>query len=623
MKRNILSLILVICIMLIPVVSNAETDAISWDFSDGVLTISGSGAMDDLSSPSNAPWADHRANIVKVVIEDGITHIGAKSFYACTALTSVQIGNGVTTIGADAFARCTKLTDVRVNCTQEQWEAVTISTGNDYLTGATYVYTATGTFGDGFTWHFDGVDTLTISGTNPIYTAPDEIPWAEYRSQITHLVIQEGITAIEEYAFKGIKVKTISLPNGLTKIGVSAFTGSGLTEVTIPDSVEVICEEAFAYSLELKTVNLPKNLKYIYSTSFLACSGLEQMNISEDNTKYATLDGNLYSDDYSVLYKYAPGKKDTAFIIPESVVTVNAYAFESSKVSEVTISKNVQTISFGKPQYFVSELNSKLYLDKIIVDEDNPYYTAVGGCLFSKDKRTYVQYAGVNNTEYTVPDGTITIGAYAFEGSGLVNVYLPDTVQEVRPSAFHNCFSLETINIPYGVTTIEREVFQGCSSLKSIYIPSTVVNIGAFAFDDCINLTDIYYGGTEMQWISSGIRGSSFIPFYGRKTIMVHLNEQSTAEFTALCCNSNNDSISGTVQLNDEQRAATPVLVVYKEGKPSYISILDKPDEGNSLTFDEKTYKNMQGERLVKMMFINLETLEPYGTPAKVIMLQP
>ena len=183
----------------------------------------------------------------------------------------MHIGSGVTAVGADAFARCTKLTDVRVNCTQEQWAAVTVGTGNDYLTGATYIYTATGTFGDGFTWHFDGVDTLTISGTNPVYTAPDEIPWAEYSKKITHLVIEEGITSIGEYAFKGIKIKTISLPDGMVEIGKSAFTGSGLTEITFPDSVEVIREEAFAYSLELKTVNLPKNLKYIYSTSFLSC----------------------------------------------------------------------------------------------------------------------------------------------------------------------------------------------------------------------------------------------------------------------------------------------------------------------------------------------------------------
>ncbi|MCD8110730.1 MAG: hypothetical protein LUE14_11645, partial [Clostridiales bacterium] len=40
-------------------------------YSDGVLTISGSGAMEDYSSTTHAPWYSSRKKIKSIVIEDG------------------------------------------------------------------------------------------------------------------------------------------------------------------------------------------------------------------------------------------------------------------------------------------------------------------------------------------------------------------------------------------------------------------------------------------------------------------------------------------------------------------------------------------------------------------------
>ncbi len=108
-------------------------DGLSWTLEEGVLTISGTGAMDDYltyysgfdeSNVVYTPWWDSRDNITAVVIEDGVTSIGAGAFFYCTNLTRVTIPSSVTSIGNDAFADCQGLASssnpasVTSNCSQ-------------------------------------------------------------------------------------------------------------------------------------------------------------------------------------------------------------------------------------------------------------------------------------------------------------------------------------------------------------------------------------------------------------------------------------------------------------------------------------------------------------------------
>ena len=45
--------------------------------------------------------------------------------------------------------------------------------------------------------------------------------------------------------------------------------------------------------------------------------------------------------------------------------------------------------------------------------------------------------------------------------------------------------------IPEGTTTIGEFAFEGCTSLQSITIPESVTEIGMSAFEDCISLQRI------------------------------------------------------------------------------------------------------------------------------------
>ncbi|MCD8353641.1 MAG: leucine-rich repeat domain-containing protein, partial [Clostridiales bacterium] len=65
---------------------------LTWTYSSGTLTISGTGDMTDWSSSSNVPWySSYHTSITQVVIKSGVTSIGDYAFRNCSSLTSVTI----------------------------------------------------------------------------------------------------------------------------------------------------------------------------------------------------------------------------------------------------------------------------------------------------------------------------------------------------------------------------------------------------------------------------------------------------------------------------------------------------------------------------------------------------
>ena len=109
------------------VLCNPCGDGVTWALSkdgltgDIILTInytgSGTGVMQDYNDPGNddnRPWKSYCSSITRVVIGDGVTHIGDYSFYGHTALTAITIPASITNIGQEAFKNCQYLTMVRL-----------------------------------------------------------------------------------------------------------------------------------------------------------------------------------------------------------------------------------------------------------------------------------------------------------------------------------------------------------------------------------------------------------------------------------------------------------------------------------------------------------------------------
>jgi hypothetical protein len=97
------------------VAEDGNSEKIKWTLENGTLTVSGNGDMPDYDYGDNrAPWSEHAGDVTAVVIEDGITSIGAKSFAWCTGITSVTVKGSVVGIGDNAFYGCSGLTTITI-----------------------------------------------------------------------------------------------------------------------------------------------------------------------------------------------------------------------------------------------------------------------------------------------------------------------------------------------------------------------------------------------------------------------------------------------------------------------------------------------------------------------------
>lgn len=94
-----------------------------------VLTIDGSGAMEDFASKKDAPWYRKSGRVTKIAVADGITYIGSNSFTDCVAreARTVMLPESVTAAGANAFSAKAKVyayakisSDENVYCYSEE-----------------------------------------------------------------------------------------------------------------------------------------------------------------------------------------------------------------------------------------------------------------------------------------------------------------------------------------------------------------------------------------------------------------------------------------------------------------------------------------------------------------------
>ena len=184
MKKKLLAMLLALAMVagLLPGMAfAADTSGVTWSYSDGTLTIQGTGPMDDYKwdnaiSFVNVPWADYCKEIRTVTIGDGVTSVGGNAFFGCGSLTRVTIPNGVTAIGEGAFANCSSLTYMTIPAS------------------------------------------VTIIGIRAF----------EACRSLTSVTIPDGVTAIDDAAFRYCNGLTdVTIPAGVTTIGYQAFYGCG------------------------------------------------------------------------------------------------------------------------------------------------------------------------------------------------------------------------------------------------------------------------------------------------------------------------------------------------------------------------------------------------------------
>ncbi len=404
---------------------------------------------------------------------------------------------------------------------------------------------SSGTCGTDATWTYNSeTGTLIILGTGAMdrYKSTQSPPWDGYKSAIKSIIIEEGITSIGNYAFKGCTNLTyLSIPDTVTEIGSSAFSGcTKLESIFISDNVTSIGTYAFENCTSLKSVTLSNNLYSISDYSFKGCSSLVYVDIPDGvyfiyasafegcsklksvfiGVNLLIVYGKAFKGCSSLTDIYYAGTEEQWNMI--SVVETGNTTFASAtvyynevedddgsaehkhsytveKVSATCTDDGSITTACSCGETTVEVLPALGHAEKKL-PEKLPTTTTEGctpGVSCSRCGEVLVAQQIIPALDENVTDMGIEGNLYwtfdAFAGVLELHGGGPMKDYEKITDTPWNSFATEvkTVIIHEGIQTVGSRSFTTCSSLRNLQIPSTVTRIGEHAFNNCSSLKNV------------------------------------------------------------------------------------------------------------------------------------
>ncbi len=291
-----------------------------------------------------------------------------------------------------------------------------------------------------------------------------------YSPTLQSVKIPSSVAFIAEDAFGGcvgLKSFTVdennanySSVNGLLynkdKTVLISFPAGITGNASVENGTKTINSNAFYMCSSITSVTIPSSVTSIETGAFDFCESLQA--IFYQGKSYSAIGGCLYSADGKRLL-VVPCAKSGEFTVAEGTVEIDNNAFFSCfKITSVVLPQTLQKVNGA-----FSQLSS---LEKITVSSSNTYFTTSKGVLYSKDKKTIISVPCATKGTYSVLNGVLTIGQYAFA----------------------NCEDISGVLLPLSVKTIEKHAFYGAQGLSSLILPKSITAIGDYAFDNCSNL---------------------------------------------------------------------------------------------------------------------------------------
>ena len=222
----IVGFLCVICLFFVTKIHGGigDDNTISWSRNDSVLSISGTGEMqnyacDEFRFQNMAPWSEYSSEIRCVVVQNGVVNIGENAFFYFIDLRSITIPASVTSIGLGAFKYCINLTSITI-------PASVTSIGMEAFSSC---------------------------------------------SELSSVTIPASITSIDNSTFsRCYSLKSVTIPNSVKNIGKNAFYHCrNLPSITLPRSIKSIGEGAFYDCCGLTEIMVrAKRPPCIYSDTF-------------------------------------------------------------------------------------------------------------------------------------------------------------------------------------------------------------------------------------------------------------------------------------------------------------------------------------------------------------------
>lgn len=241
----------------------------------------GCSALESVVLPASLTSIGHYAffgckALKSLVLPENVVSVGTYAFYQCSALTSVTFGSKIKTVYSGAFNDCTNLKTVQIS-DLAAWCNIEFGSENG--------------------------NPLALDGAK-LYVG-DQV--------ITELVIPEGVTAIDNFAFYGTNIRSVTIPDSVASIGYAAFSGSAIERLVL--NAALIDDSAFSNCTSLTSVTFKDGVHYINDSAFENCTALSSVTFGN---------GLLYVGDEA--FRHTAVKNIT---LPASLRSIESTAFYS------------------------------------------------------------------------------------------------------------------------------------------------------------------------------------------------------------------------------------------------------------------------------------------------------
>lgn len=244
---------------------------LTWLFEDnGTLSIFGAGMLPDYKEDQDRPWQEYADQIRALVVDDGITTIGARTFCGYEKLESVKLPGTVGRIGFRAFAGCTSLKTVTTPRTVAHINSTNISGNARSVLRDDTVYMGMQSFA-GAPW---------VAQTYGDFYIHQGV-LVEYYGAGGEVTVPAGVREIGTSAFEGSAVTAVKLPNTLKVIGAFAFNKTPLQAIELPASVGKVARYAFAQTEHMSSVLVGNPWAVIESMAFWNSAVEEEVTLSK------------------------------------------------------------------------------------------------------------------------------------------------------------------------------------------------------------------------------------------------------------------------------------------------------------------------------------------------------
>lgn len=456
--------------------------------------------------------------VTHVEFPDSLREIGPYAFASCSGLESLELPDGLERIGSGAFDG------------YELANVTSVSLGPEvsYVGLDAFDGLATSSFGvDAKNRWYQSKDGFLLSAQGELLQAPKSLRGL--------VVVPEGVTGLAKGSLANILTGTQPLSSSLNE-----------AEVYLPQSLEAIAEDALPEATQERefggSAQTCVAVRLHVPKGSWAEAYAQQNDIAYDNfcdagngqvedvtvaVPKAEMSFKVYADHATLVSITA---QDAGHVeVPAKVEGVPVTGVGDADSRDDEVSGNIITLILPSTiQSVEGNLIHSISSLRRISFAGNDVYALKDGMLFSADGSTLVACPAAYGDTIEVPEGTIEIGDYAFQGSQAASVRLPEGLERIGTSAFRSASNLTSIEFPQSLKSIGREAFyfsglarielnEGLQTIgKSAFcstegygglsIPDTVTTIGAGAFDAWRSTTKVPEPiGSDTLHIGAGV----------------------------------------------------------------------------------------------------------------------